>query len=68
MGAQAPKAAENFKCLCTGEKGIGKSSGKALHYKGCRFHRIVQGFVVQGGDIVKGGPALNVMHSNCMLL
>lgn len=51
---QAPKAAENFRCLCTGEKGKGKSSGKALHYKGCRFHRIVKGFVAQGGDIVKG--------------
>jgi len=49
-----PKTADNFKCLCTGEKGNGKSSGKPLHYKGCRFHRIVKGFVCQGGDIVKG--------------
>ena len=30
---QAPKAAENFKCLCTGERGKGKSSGKPLHFK-----------------------------------
>ncbi len=42
---------------------MGKSSGKALHYKSCRFHRIVKGFVVQGGDIVKGGLALNGMRS-----
>jgi len=52
--AAAPKACENFRCLCTGEKGRGKSSGKLLHYKGVRMHRIVKGFCVQGGDIVKG--------------
>ncbi|KDD72252.1 cyclophilin type peptidyl-prolyl cis-trans isomerase, partial [Helicosporidium sp. ATCC 50920] len=50
----APKACENFRCLCTGEKGKCKSSGKALHYRGVPFHRIVTGFVCQGGDIVRG--------------
>ncbi|GAB4818955.1 hypothetical protein N2152v2_006001 [Parachlorella kessleri] len=54
LDKEAPKAAENFRCLATGEKGVGKSSKKPLHYKGCRFHRIVKGFVCQGGDIVKG--------------
>eukprot|EP00884_Botryococcus_braunii_P016206 jgi/Botrbrau1/3269/Bobra.174_1s0039.2 len=49
-----PKAAENFKCLCSGERGKGKSSGKPLHYLGTKFHRIVKGFVCQGGDIVRG--------------
>jgi cyclophilin family peptidyl-prolyl cis-trans isomerase len=49
----APKAAENFRCLCTGEKGKGKASGKTLHYKGLDLHRIVTGFVAQGGDVVK---------------
>uniref|UniRef100_A0A7S1UXD4 Peptidyl-prolyl cis-trans isomerase n=1 Tax=Grammatophora oceanica TaxID=210454 RepID=A0A7S1UXD4_9STRA len=49
-----PKTAENFKCLCTGEKGIGKKSGKKLHYKGCAFHRIISNFMCQGGDITRG--------------
>ncbi|XVE67140.1 hypothetical protein DITRI_Ditri08aG0136800 [Diplodiscus trichospermus] len=36
-----------------GKKGKG-AKGKALHYKGIPFHRIVSGFVVQGGDIIHG--------------
>jgi len=51
---EVPKTCENFRCLVTGERGKGKSSGKPLHYKGCAFHRIVQGFMMQGGDVVKG--------------
>jgi len=52
----APKTAENFRALSTGEKGK-SPRGNLLHFKGTKFHRIIPSFMIQGGDITHGTGA-----------
>eukprot|EP00252_Welwitschia_mirabilis_P026312 TRINITY_DN8589_c0_g1_i1.p1 TRINITY_DN8589_c0_g1~~TRINITY_DN8589_c0_g1_i1.p1 ORF type:complete len:214 (-),score=41.23 TRINITY_DN8589_c0_g1_i1:271-912(-) len=52
-GKVVPKTVENVRALCTGERGKGVVA-KKLHYKGTPFHRIIPGFMIQGGDVVHG--------------
>ena len=53
FGKDVPKTSENFRVLCTGENGVG-NSGKKLSFVDSTFHRIIPGFMIQGGDFTKG--------------
>lgn len=45
-----PRTAENFRGLCTGEYGLGRTTRKKLHYAGCSVFRSIKGFMIQSGD------------------
>ncbi|RXK36988.1 hypothetical protein M231_05752 [Tremella mesenterica] len=49
----APKTSNNFRGLCTGKTPEGKELPKGFGYQGTKFHRIIPGFMVQGGDFEK---------------
>ncbi|KAH9086467.1 hypothetical protein LEN26_020114 [Aphanomyces euteiches] len=51
--AHLPETAENFRQLCTGE-GPEKGRKKVPWYKGSNIHRVIPGFMMQGGDITHG--------------
>ena len=53
FGDTVPKTVKNFSTLATGSAGEG-NSGKPLHFKDSKFHRIIPGFMAQGGDFTNG--------------
>jgi len=54
FGKTVPKTAENFKQLCIQHLSEASEEGKLVGYKGSVFHRVIQDFMIQGGDFTKG--------------
>ena len=53
FGDTVPKTVKNFSTLTDGSAGVG-NAGKPLHFKSSKFHRIIPGFMAQGGDFTRG--------------
>ena len=56
----APKSVENFRALCSGEKGKTKNGKKLLCYKGSKIFRVSKNNFIQGGDILKNNGYTNL--------
>eukprot|EP00347_Sterkiella_histriomuscorum_P007806 403347489 len=52
--SDTPLTSNNFKILCTGERGLSLISDKPLCYKGSKFHKIFTDYIIQGGDYTRG--------------
>ena len=65
---KVPKTARNFVALCTGERGRSAGSRAPLHYKGCPFHRIIPGFMAQGGDVPHLRPPCSLRRAPAKIL
>ena len=61
FGDLVPRTAANFAALCAGAS----VAGRRLSYEGCAFHRLVRGFVLQGGDVISGdGSGAACIHDD----
>uniref|UniRef100_A0AC35GVW8 Peptidyl-prolyl cis-trans isomerase n=1 Tax=Panagrolaimus sp. PS1159 TaxID=55785 RepID=A0AC35GVW8_9BILA len=62
-----PETCYNFLQLCIGSEKLGEMTGKKLTYQGSTFHRVVKGFMIQGGDFSKhdgtGGECIYSRHN-----